>query len=75
MSEKRPRVLLAVSENANLDQWIKLALALNPQEIYLRGLITIPSDKSLSEGTIQVRAFRDSLSALAQEYPTLYEQA
>ncbi len=77
MTEKHPRTLLALSGNANLERWVNLALILHTEEdaLYLRGLVTVPADRSLSEGANQVRAFRDALALLSQDCPQLDEQA
>jgi hypothetical protein len=62
--------LLVLYDTADLDRWVRLARSLTPEggQINLRGLITIPEDKSLSEGATLARQFRDALEELRQNH-------
>ncbi len=76
-TELRPyRVLVALSETAELKSWIDLALRLTPPggEVHLRGLVTIPEDRSLSEGATLARHWRDSLASLAHTLETVHDR-
>ena len=58
MAVQRPyRIMLAISEQVRAEPWLQLALRMLPEngEIWLRGLITIPEDRSLSEGALTAR--------------------
>src|SRR5688572_22785416 len=77
MTELRPfRIMLAVHDDSNLHAWVALAVSLVREagEIHLRGLITVPADKSLSEAALQARQFRDKLQSLALLHPAVYDR-
>jgi len=76
-SAKQFCTLLVLYDTADLDRWVCLALSLTPEgcQIVLRGLITIPEDKSLSEGATQARLFRDALEELRQQYAEISDKA
>src|SRR5579859_5652093 len=62
LREPRPyRVLLTLAEPNNVDPWINLAaeLAGESGEIVVRGLVVVPDDQSLSEGTNAAQQLRD----------------
>lgn len=65
---KSYNVLLVLSEIEHLESWVNLALRLVPEhgELHLHGMVTIPSDQSLSEGAIQARTWRDAFEPLAR---------
>jgi len=69
--------LLVLHDTADLDRWVRLAVSLTPEggQINLRGLITIPEDKSLSEGATQARQFRDALEELRQHHAEISDKA
>ena len=69
MQSKPYRVLLALSDFSDLKQWVKLAsqLAQSKGEIDVRGLVTVPADKSLSEGANIAREWRDALDSLTAD--------
>jgi hypothetical protein len=72
MNELSPyRVMLALSESANLQAWVNLArlLVVDPGEIHLRGMITLPEGKSLSEGVRQAQQWRETINQLALDDP------
>ncbi len=70
------RLLLALTKTDHLNDWIQLAQRLAPDgsEIHLRGLVVVPEDKSLSEGAVDARQWRDALDPPAQESPIIHEQ-
>ncbi len=72
MQTKPYRVLLAVSNFSELKHWVKLAwqMTQNKGEIDVRALVTVPEDKSLSEGTNLAREWRDALDALTADETT-----
>lgn len=67
------RLLLAFSDTAPPAQWVQLASQLlgPDDELYLRGMITIPAEKSISEGAVPAQQFRSALDPLLAEYPQL----
>lgn len=66
-------ILLAVSESANIEAWVNLALCLLDEggKIYLSGMITIPENISLSEGTLTAQKMREKLDRMAKAYPEI----
>jgi glucosyl-3-phosphoglycerate synthase len=70
------RLLLALTETNHLDAWIQLAMSLIPEngEIHLRGMVSVPEGKSLSEGAVEARQWRDALDPRAQGQPSIHEQ-
>lgn len=75
MTEQRPyRIMLVLSETALYESWLRLAVRMLPEghgEVLLRGMITIPEDRSLSEGTIQAQEMRDTFSDLSKVFPVI----
>ncbi len=69
MQNKPYRVLLAMSDFSDLKEWVKLAgqIAQPVGEIDVRGLVTVPAEKSLSEGTNLAREWRDALDTLTAD--------
>ncbi len=69
MQHKPYRVLLALSDYADLKEWVKLAwrMAQPNGEIEVRGLATVAEDKSLSEGANLAREWRDALDTLTAD--------
>ena len=62
MTSQHPyRLLLALTETPHLTDWIQLASGLLPAdgEIHLRGMVTMPEEKSLSEGAVEARRLRE----------------
>jgi glucosyl-3-phosphoglycerate synthase len=60
------RVMLVVSSEQALEQWVHLAAMISPapREIHLRGLVTIPAGTSLSEGANAARALREGFARI-----------
>jgi glycosyltransferase involved in cell wall biosynthesis len=77
MPSKPYRVLLAVSDFADLKEWVKLAwrMAQATGELEVRGLVTVAQDKSLSEGANLAREWRDALDSLSADDGTPTPQA
>jgi len=77
MQSKPYRVLLAVSDFSDLKHWVKLAwqMTQNKGEVEVRALVTVPEDKSLSEGTNLAREWRDALDTLTPDEGTLTPQS
>ncbi len=67
------RLMVAVSETAPVEDWVRLALRLIPEvgEICLRGMITIEADRSLSEGALRAQQLRDRFDDLIAIYPMI----
>ncbi len=68
------RIALILSESAMSEAWVRLAVRMLPEgqgEILLRGMITIPKDRSLTEGTIRAQEMRDHFDNLARVYPVI----
>lgn len=68
-------VMLVLSQVDKAEAWIKLALTLASPggSVYVRGMIPVPADTSLSEGAVQARQLRDILDPLAQHYEAVQE--
>jgi hypothetical protein len=77
MTETHPyRVLLALQTDAQLNMWCQFAEQMMPRqkEIHLRGLVTVPSDQSLSEGARPARQWRESFQQIAIEDPMIHDR-
>jgi glycosyltransferase involved in cell wall biosynthesis len=61
-------LILVLTTKTDIDKWIQFAQKLIPPdgEIHLRALVTIEAGKSLSEGTLAAREWRDILNQAAQ---------
>ncbi|MBZ0287053.1 MAG: hypothetical protein K8I30_05520, partial [Anaerolineae bacterium] len=70
------RIILALLDTAHIETWMNLAIRLAPPdgEIHLRGLVTIPADKSLSEGALLARTWRDTLTPISQAYALVQDE-
>jgi hypothetical protein len=75
-------LVLALSDNAGLTDWLALAERLLPEggangtsEIHLRGMVTIEQGTSLSEGALQARALRETLTQVALDHPRAHDTA
>ncbi len=79
MQSKSYRVLLVLSDFTNLKDWVKLAWQMTQLtgEIDVRGMVTVPEDKSLSEGANLAREWRDALDTLTSDdgIPTPHSSA
>lgn len=64
-------LMLVLTDRVDLDSWIEFATKLVPidGEIHLRALVTIEEGKSLSEGTLAAREWRDALNQVVQICP------
>lgn len=69
MAARPYRVLLALTDHADLSAWVNLAAEMaHPREnVDVRALLTVPEDKSLSEGATLAREWRDMLEALGND--------
>lgn len=75
MTEAKPyRILITLTEPSNAEGWVNFAarmlpsaLAQQPYEIHVCGLITVPESVSPSEFALQAREWRDALDKLARE--------
>jgi hypothetical protein len=77
MTELQPyRVVLALFEPELLDSWIHLAARLSPPngEIHLCGLVSVPEDRSLSEGVLAARGWRTAFRDVTEKYPFIHEE-
>ena len=75
MSDKHSyNVLLALHHDTQLKMWCQLAKQFTPHhgEIYLRGMVTVPIDQSLSEGARAARQWRDAFQ-VALEDPLIHD--
>lgn len=76
---KHYRVLLVLFDATYLNDWIALASRLCPvstaSEIFLRGIVTVPEGKSLSEGTTQARELRDKLEKVARDLGNVHDES
>jgi len=71
------RLMLVVTQPADLDAWIGLARGLAGQsaEVLLRGIVTMPADVSLSEGTLHARQMRDAFEPMASSFSIAQDKA
>lgn len=69
------KVVLALSNDATLRIWSDLAqrLTLEDKEVHIHGTVTIPPDRSLSEGTTRAMEWRNVFHSLETEYPGLHD--
>ncbi len=71
------QLVLALSSDADLENWIALAKRLLPEEggtIHLRALITVEAGTSLSEGALGARTWRDALGHAAAVHPEVDDE-
>jgi hypothetical protein len=71
MQAQYESVFLALRDPATLAHWLKLARRLTAREaaIHVRGLVTIPANRSLSEGALMARQWREAYDGLAGDGP------
>lgn len=69
-------ILLCMSSAEELDQWIQLVfrMATPTATLHLCGIITIPADQNLSEGTIAARELRQALDAAAKAHDAIHDE-
>lgn len=69
-------LMLVLSSKDNLTDWIAFAERLLPPggEIHLRGMVTVEADKSLSEGALPAREWRESFRAAALAHPAIHDE-
>lgn len=74
---EKQHILIVVSEITHLEQWVQFAMGLRPDqgEVYIRGLVTIPPDKSLSEGALRARQLREAFEQITRSYPVVHTLA
>ncbi|HVO44673.1 MAG TPA: glucosyl-3-phosphoglycerate synthase [Aggregatilineales bacterium] len=69
------RVMLVLSESTHLEPWIGLASKVACERtVILRGVVTIPADLSLTEGTTLARKFRDALASAARPFANIHDE-
>ncbi|HLU10007.1 MAG TPA: glucosyl-3-phosphoglycerate synthase [Oceanobacillus sp.] len=70
-------LVLALSNNEELEGWIAFAERLLPNggTIHLRGMVTMEPGRSLSEGALQARAWRETLTQVALDHPRIHDTA
>jgi glucosyl-3-phosphoglycerate synthase len=70
------RTVLTLLDTTHLETWMNLAIRLTPPEgeIHLRGLVTVPADKSLSEGALLARTWRDCLTPLSKSHALVHDE-
>lgn len=69
-------LMLVLSSKDNLSDWIAFAERLLPPggEVHLRGMVTVEADKSLSEGALPARVWRESFRAAALAHPAIHDE-
>lgn len=74
--EEEPRqkytILLPVLDGEEAEELLWLALALlrqRPGQVVLVGVVTVPSDRTLSEGAVMAQRRREELHRLVEQYP------
>ncbi len=69
-------IVLALTDKAALENWIDLAVRLLPEggEVHVRGMITVEPDRSLSEGAIPAREWRDAFTQAALNHPAVHDE-
>lgn len=70
------RVMLVLFDSTYLQDWMTLtrSLALSESEVHLRGLVALPAEVSLSEGTLRAQQWRDSLHKIATQDPAIHDE-
>jgi glucosyl-3-phosphoglycerate synthase len=75
-------LVLALSDRAGLADWLALAERLIPAGgaegtavIHLRGMVTMDAGTSLSEGALQAREWRETLTQVALDHPRAHDTA
>lgn len=69
-------LVLALTDKAALQDWIDLAVRLLPEggEIHVRGMITVEPERSLSEGALPAREWRDAFAQAALNHPAVHDE-
>lgn len=64
------KLMLALTSKDDVDTWLDLAARLLPEggSIHLRGLVPIEAERSLSEGALPAREWREKLAPIAQAH-------
>jgi glucosyl-3-phosphoglycerate synthase len=67
------RVMLVMRSNQNTNLWTDIAsrFKLRDTEVHLRGIVTLPPEVSLSEGALQAQQWRETLSRIARDEPSI----
>ncbi len=67
---------MTIADAAQLNAWIALGLSLLPEHgaLHLSGIVTVPEDKSLSEGALQTRSLRNALEIVARDSPLIHDR-
>ncbi|MDZ4768208.1 MAG: glucosyl-3-phosphoglycerate synthase [Chloroflexota bacterium] len=70
-------VMLVLSDNKDLGDWITFAKRLLPAngELLLRGMIAVEADKSLSEGAMAAREWRKAFHAVTLDQAFIHDEA
>jgi glucosyl-3-phosphoglycerate synthase len=79
MTIKPFQLMLVLNNRVELASWVTFAAKLLPaeghdHEIHLRGLVSMEADKSLSEGALAAREWRDSLNQMALEHDLVHDE-
>jgi len=69
-------VMLVLSSKVNLSEWIAFAARLLPADgqLYVRALVTVEAGKSLSEGALVVREWRDAFRLHALAHREIHDE-
>ncbi len=76
MAEQVPyRVMLVIHEEERAAEWIESVkhIPVQPIEYYLRSVIEVPADRSISEATRAAQTRRDLLSKIAKASPIIHD--
>jgi glycosyltransferase involved in cell wall biosynthesis/nucleotide-binding universal stress UspA family protein len=70
------KVLLALHHDHRLEMWCEVARQITPEhgEIHLRGMVTVPTEYSLSEGARAARQWRESFQQIAVTDETIHDR-
>jgi len=69
-------VMLVLNTVTDFDDWIAFAANLLPAggQIHVRGMVSVEVDKSLSEGTLAAREWRDAFRASVPSHPAIHDE-
>jgi len=69
-------VMLVLSSNVDPNEWIAFATRLLPAnaELHLRGMVIINEGKSLSEGALPAREWRNTFRAITAAHPAIHDE-
>ncbi|GAB4551577.1 MAG: hypothetical protein OHK0023_18670 [Anaerolineae bacterium] len=70
-------VMVVLDSPADLHTWVAFALRFVPTngELHLRGMVTVPAEKSLSEGALPAREWREGFRRIALSSEIIHDES